>query len=97
VTVSAKYHVVIPSDVRDRLKLKPGQKLAVVEKDGVVHLIPIRPLRELKGTAAGITSKNVRDETLGSVRKKIRERRVTREDVIREIRAVRKEQARRAA
>jgi hypothetical protein len=54
-------------------------------------------LRELKGTAAGITSKNVRDETLGSVRKKIRERRVTREDVIREIRAVRKEQARRAA
>jgi hypothetical protein len=44
------------------LKLKPGQKVAVIEKDGVVHLIPIRPLKELKGMAAGITSKNVRDE-----------------------------------
>jgi AbrB family looped-hinge helix DNA binding protein len=62
VTVSTRYRVVIPSDVRDRLKLKPGQKLVVVEKDGVVHLIPIRSLRELKGMAAGITTKEIRDE-----------------------------------
>lgn len=62
VTVSTKYQVVIPSEVRDRLKLKPGQKVAVIEKDGVVHLIPIRPLKELKGMAAGITSKGIRDE-----------------------------------
>jgi AbrB family looped-hinge helix DNA binding protein len=63
VTVSTKYQVVIPSDVRDRLNLKPGQKLTIIEKDGVVHLIPIRPLKELKGTAAGITNKGVRDES----------------------------------
>jgi AbrB family looped-hinge helix DNA binding protein len=62
VTISTKYQVVIPSEVRDRLKLKPGQKVAVIEKDGVVHLIPVRPLKELKGMAAGITSKGVRDE-----------------------------------
>jgi AbrB family looped-hinge helix DNA binding protein len=61
-TVSTKYQVVIPSDVRDRLKLKPGQKVAVIEKDGVIHLIPIRPLEQLKGTSARITSENVRDE-----------------------------------
>ena len=48
VTVSPKYHVVIPSEVRESLKLKPGQKMAVVEKDGVVHLIPIKPLKELR-------------------------------------------------
>jgi AbrB family looped-hinge helix DNA binding protein len=62
VTVSTKYHVVIPSEVRDRLKLKPGQKIAVIEKDGVIHLIPIRPLKELKGMAAGTTIKGLRDE-----------------------------------
>ena len=56
VTVSTKYQVVIPRDVRNRLKLKPGQKVAVV------HLVPIRPLKELKGMVAGITSKAVRDE-----------------------------------
>jgi AbrB family looped-hinge helix DNA binding protein len=62
VTISTKYQVVIPNDVRDRLKLKPGQKVAVIEKDGVIRLIPIRPLKELRAMAAGITSKNVRDE-----------------------------------
>ncbi len=62
VTVSTKYQVVIPSDVRDRLKLKPGQKVAVIEKDGVVHLIPIRPLKELKGMATGVTRRGIRDE-----------------------------------
>jgi AbrB family looped-hinge helix DNA binding protein len=62
VTVSPKYQVVIPSDVRERLKLKPGQKVAVIEKDGVVHLVPIRPLKELKGMASGATLKGLRDE-----------------------------------
>ena len=69
VTISTKYQVIIPSDVRDRLKLKPGQKFAVIEKDGVIHLIPIRPLKDLKGMAAGITSKGVRDKGDGRLRK----------------------------
>ncbi len=64
VTVSPKYQVVIPSEVRERLKLKPGQKVAVIEKDGVVHLIPIRPLKDLKGLASGVSSKGLRDEGL---------------------------------
>jgi len=61
VTVSSKYQVVIPSEVRERLKLKPGQKVAVVEKDGVVHMIPIRPLKALKGMIAGVSGEVLRD------------------------------------
>lgn len=64
VTVSPKYQVVIPSEVRERLKLKPGQKVAVIEKDGVVHLVPIRPLKDLKGLVPGVTPKGLRDEGL---------------------------------
>ena len=45
VTVSSKFQVVIPEDVRSRMKLQPGQKVVVVEKDGVVHLIPLKPSR----------------------------------------------------
>ncbi len=60
--MSPKYQVVIPSDVRARLKLKPGQKVAVIEKDGVAHLVPIRPLKELKGLAARVSQKGLRDE-----------------------------------
>ena len=62
VTVSPKYQVVIPSEVRERIKLRPGQKLAVVEKDGIVHLIPVRSLKDLKGFVQGVSSENLRDE-----------------------------------
>ena len=68
VTVSPKYQVVIPSEVRERMKLKPGQKLAVVEKDGVVHLAPVRPLKEMRGFAKGVSSKGIRDEDEGEER-----------------------------
>ncbi len=44
VTESPKYQVAIPSEVRGRLKLKPVQKMMVIQRDGVVDLIPIRPL-----------------------------------------------------
>jgi AbrB family looped-hinge helix DNA binding protein len=62
VTFSRTYHVLIPSEVRERLKFKPGQKMAVVEKDGVVHLIPVRPLKQLKGMVAWMSMKGIRDE-----------------------------------
>lgn len=62
VTISPKYQVVIPKGVREKLKLKPGQKVAVLEKNGVVHVIPIKPLRELRGIAKGLSMKDLRDE-----------------------------------
>jgi AbrB family looped-hinge helix DNA binding protein len=62
VTVSSKFQVVIPLDVREKMKLKPGQKVIVVEKDGVVHLIPEKPFKEMRGFAKGVTSENLRDE-----------------------------------
>ena len=62
VTVSSKYQVVIPQDVREKMKLKPGQKVIVVEKDGVVHLIPEKPLKELRGFVKGITTEKLRHE-----------------------------------
>ena len=48
--------------MRERLKLKPGQKVTVVEKDGVVHLIPVRAVKDLKGLVAGMDAKGIRDE-----------------------------------
>lgn len=62
VTVSSKFQVVIPEDVRSRLKLQPGQKVVVIEKDGVVHMIPLKPVRETRGIARGISAQNVREE-----------------------------------
>ncbi len=35
----------------------------MIEKDGVVHLIPLKPIRTLRGIAKGVTTKNLRDES----------------------------------
>ncbi len=62
VTISPKYQVVIPKGVREKLKLKPGQKIAVIEKNGVVHMIPLKHWKELRGIAKGVDTKDLRDE-----------------------------------
>ena len=62
VTVSPKYQVVIPNEVRSRLKLKPGQKVVVLEKDGIVHIVPVKNIKEMKGFAKGVDTENLRDE-----------------------------------
>ena len=54
VTVSPKYQVVIPEEVRKALGVRPGEKLQVLHYDGRVQLIPIRPMRDMKGVLKGI-------------------------------------------
>lgn len=56
VTVSPKYQVVIPKNIRISLKLRPGQKMKVVEYDGRIELIPDRNISELKGFLKGINT-----------------------------------------
>ena len=62
VTVSSKYQIVIPKEVREQLKIKPGQKLGFLVKHGSVKLVPIRPIEELRGFVKGMEVKDIRDE-----------------------------------
>ena len=62
VTVSSKYQIVIPQEVRKKVNLKPKQKVVVVEKDGVIHLIPEKPTKESRGFAKGVTTDKLRLE-----------------------------------
>jgi len=62
VVVSSKYQIVIPQNVRKRIDLKPGQKIVIIEKDGVIHLIPQKPIREMRGFLKGIDTSQLRDE-----------------------------------
>ena len=56
VTVSPKYQVVIPLAIRKALGLKPGERLEVREEDGVVQLIPIKPIAELRGIVGDLAN-----------------------------------------
>ena len=62
VTVSPKYQVVIPKNIRDALKLRPGQKMRVMEYDGRIELIPDRDIAELRGFLKGIDTRVEREK-----------------------------------
>jgi AbrB family looped-hinge helix DNA binding protein len=61
VTISPKFQVVIPRVIRDRLGLRPGQKLQVIEHAGRLEFVPERDIRELKGFVKGIKTDFVRE------------------------------------
>jgi AbrB family looped-hinge helix DNA binding protein len=62
VTVSPKYQVVIPKSIRDALKLRPGQKMRVVEYEGRIEFIPDRDIAELRGFLKGIDTRLEREK-----------------------------------
>jgi len=62
VTLSTKYQLVIPRDIRQRLDLRPGTRMTVVEKGGILYLVPERPIEELRGIARGTKRKGLREK-----------------------------------
>jgi AbrB family looped-hinge helix DNA binding protein len=62
VTLSSKCQLVIPREVRERLDLEPGAKLTVIEKGGIIYLVPERPIEELRGVARGTKRKGLREK-----------------------------------
>lgn len=62
ITISPKYQVVIPQSVRQSMKLKPGQKMQVVEYNGRIEYIPVRHLPEMKGFLKGIDTTIAREK-----------------------------------
>jgi len=57
VTVSPKYQVVIPKEVREKLGLSPGQKIQVVVYGDRIVLIPVRPTKQMRGFLRGIDTR----------------------------------------
>jgi AbrB family looped-hinge helix DNA binding protein len=61
-TISPKYQVVIPKDVREKLHLKSGQKMSVITKGGVIYFIPEKPLESFRGFLKGMDTGNLRED-----------------------------------
>ncbi len=62
VTVSPKYQVVIPSQVRKVLGVEPGQKIQVLLYDNRIEMIPIRPVEQARGFLKGIDTSIDRED-----------------------------------
>lgn len=62
VTVSPKYQVVIPREIRESLGLEPGQKVQAFEYEGRVEFVPVRKARSLRGFVRGIDTTVQREQ-----------------------------------
>jgi AbrB family looped-hinge helix DNA binding protein len=57
VTISPKFQVVIPRALRERLGLRPGQKVQAIAYENRIELIPVRSLRSMRGFLAGLDTR----------------------------------------
>ncbi len=62
VTVSPKYQVVIPKEVRESMGIFSGQKIQVLTYRNRIELIPIKPMKKMKGFLKGLDSEVSRDK-----------------------------------
>ena len=62
VTISPKFQVVIPKSIRERLKLRSGQKVQAILYDDRIELVPVRPARAMKGFLKGIDTTVARED-----------------------------------
>lgn len=61
VTVSPKFQVVIPLEIREAMGLKPGQKVQALRYQNRIEFIPVRSMRSMRGFLKGIDTDVPRD------------------------------------
>lgn len=62
VKVSPKFQVVIPREVRETASVMSGMRLEVIAYNNRIELIPIRPIKKLRGILKGIDTMVIREK-----------------------------------
>jgi AbrB family looped-hinge helix DNA binding protein len=62
VTVSPKFQIVIPKEVRESMGIVSGQKVQIMSYQGRIEVIPLKSMKEMRGFLKGIDTSVVREE-----------------------------------
>ncbi len=62
VTVSPKFQIVIPKEIRESMGIVSGQKVQIMSYQGRIEVIPLKPMKEMKGFLKGIDTTVAREE-----------------------------------
>ena len=62
VTVSPKFQIVIPKEIRESMGIVSGQKVQIMSYQGRIEVIPLKPMKEMKGVIKGIDTTVAREE-----------------------------------
>jgi AbrB family looped-hinge helix DNA binding protein len=61
VTISPKFQVVIPQNIREAMGLRSGEKAQVISFRNRIEIIPLRDIRKLRGYLKGIDTSFTRE------------------------------------
>lgn len=61
ITVSPKFQVVIPKQIRESLGIRPGQKIEAIQYGDRIELVPVRPISDMIGILPGIDTEVERE------------------------------------
>jgi AbrB family looped-hinge helix DNA binding protein len=62
VTISPKYQIVIPKELREALHLNPGEKLQVFRYQNRLEFVPVKDIKKMRGFLKGMDTKLDRDK-----------------------------------
>ncbi len=62
VTISSKFQVVIPREVRESMDIQPGTRVQILQYENRIELIPLREPKSLRGFIKGIDTEVHRAE-----------------------------------
>jgi len=63
ITVSSKFQVVIPREVREAAGIGAGDQMQVFRYGDRIELIPVRPMRALRGLLRGFDTRTPKDRS----------------------------------
>jgi len=61
-TISSKYQIVIPREVRKQFNLKPGQKVMFIPYQKSLRLVIVPSIQDALGMFKGINTELIREE-----------------------------------
>jgi AbrB family looped-hinge helix DNA binding protein len=61
VTVSPKYQIVIPKEIRESMGIVSGQKVQIMSYQGRIEVIPLKPIKQMRGFLKGIDTSVARE------------------------------------
>ncbi|HID84770.1 MAG TPA: AbrB/MazE/SpoVT family DNA-binding domain-containing protein [Anaerolineales bacterium] len=61
VVISPKFPIIIPKEVRERMKLRPGQHMKVLVHEGRIELVPVLSFEEAYGFLKGLDTEIERE------------------------------------
>lgn len=54
VTITPKFQVVIPRDLRETMNIRPGTRVQILQYENRIELIPLKDPKSLRGYLRGI-------------------------------------------